>query len=86
MLVIIKKGFKEVDRNGNTIIDIPPGFKFNSIRYKYIPKDIVNKWSDYRKELVQNEKMFVLYYKGFWILINEEDCEVPICTQWGYNL
>lgn len=84
--MILKEGFKEADNIGKVTIDIPPGFVLQSISFSYIPKYITDKWSDRRIEMVKKQEAFVFYYRGHWIFVNKEDCEVPVSIGWRYNI
>ena len=75
--VQIKEGYKE------QTFTLPAGMELSTIDYRWLTDEYKEKWPN-QEEF--EKKFFIIYYRGAFRKIPKDQCHVPVCYRWGYNI
>jgi len=92
MIIILKVDIMLPDpgklKPSSATILIPSGTKVSTINPNYVPQD--TKVYPFNSQLYGITKLdkeyFIFYYRGMFVAVRKEDCEIPKSIDWAYNL
>lgn len=86
MIVELTENIEQKDRQGNTVLSIPAGFKFDAIHPDYLTPELIEDMGHIAYKKALNREVFVFMFKGVWIIADAAHCYVPVSFGWRYNL
>jgi hypothetical protein len=85
MIFYLKQDLVATNEKGETILELKSGMQFTAINWDYVPEWAFENAYDFQIEKMRKDA-FCVYFRGRWVLVPKNLCEVPKTIGWRANV